>query len=213
MAKTTLTVEETRAMFQHVARSLVEAKDTLTQADKAIGDGDHGVGMARGFGAVDRLLAGQTLESVDLLLKRIGDTLLSEVGGAAGVVFATLFRGGAKSLTGQTVFDSTSLARFLTDGLQAVKDRGKCKPGDKTMIDALEPASLKAVELASSPLNESLPVICEAADQGMERTKEMVARVGKAKTLGERSLGHADPGAISVSLILRGMSEYVNQAG
>ena len=196
-------------MFIRLSRGMVESKDLLTQADKAIGDGDHGVGMARGFEAVRQKLEGQDFATVGELLKAVGTVLMMSVGGAAGAVFGTLFRGGARQLGDQHVFDSQALSLMLLDGLQAVKQRGRAKPGDKTMVDALEPAALRSEELVAVPLDESLIAVTEAARQGMERTKDMVAAVGKAKTLGERSLGHPDPGAISVYLMLKLMMEYV----
>jgi dihydroxyacetone kinase-like protein len=196
-------------MLIHLSDRMVESKDLLTQADKAIGDGDHGVGMARGFEAVRLKLEDATFAALDEMLKGVGMTLMTSVGGAAGAVFGTFFRGGAKRVGGRKVFDSESLSFMLRDGLQAVKDRGKAKPGDKTMVDALEPAALKSQELTSAPLDACLAAVTEAAREGMEATKNMVASVGKAKTLGERSLGHPDPGAVSTYLILKYMTEYV----
>jgi dihydroxyacetone kinase-like protein len=209
MERSCLSLPEAKEMFIHVSRGMVESKYLLTQVDRAIGDGDHGVGMARGFEAVERKLEGQDFATLDELLKAAGTALMMSIGGAAGAVFGTLFRGGAKQLAGQQVFDSEALSAMLFDGLQAVKRRGGAKPGDKTMVDALEPAAAKANELASIPLAESLVAVAEAARQGMESTKEMVASVGKAKTLGERSLGYPDPGAVSMHLILKLMTEYV----
>ena len=209
MGKPQLSLEETGAMFIHVSKRMVESKDLLTQADKAIGDGDHGVGMARGFDAVREELEGATFTALDDLLKAVGMALITSVGGAAGAVFGTFFRGGAKRLSAQTAFDSEALSLMLMDGLDAVKARGKARPGDKTMVDALEPAALKSQELTSAPLVESLVAVTEAAKEGMEATKDMVANVGKAKTLGRRSLGHPDPGAVSTYLILKYMTEYV----
>jgi dihydroxyacetone kinase-like protein len=209
MEKSHLSLPETKEMFIHVSRGMVEAKDLLTQADKAIGDGDHGIGMARGFEAVERKLQGQEFSALDDLLKMVGTALLMSIGGAAGAVFGTLFRGGAERLAGQQVLDSEALAAMLSEGLQAVRQRGGAKPGDKTMVDALEPAAARARDLASLPLTESLASVTEAARLGMESTKEMIASVGKAKTLGERALGHSDPGAISMHLILKLMAEYV----
>lgn len=209
MERSCLSLQEAKEMFIHVSRGMMENKDLLTQADKAIGDGDHGVGMARGFEAVEQKLEGQDFAALDGLLKAVGTALMMSIGGAAGAVFGTLFRGGAQQLAGQQVFDSEALSAMLFDGLQAVKGRGGAKPGDKTMVDALEPAAARAEELASIPLAESLVAVTEASRQGMESTKEMVASVGKAKTLGERSLGHPDPGAVSMHLILKLMTEYV----
>jgi dihydroxyacetone kinase-like protein len=209
MTKTQLSLGETQEMFIHLADRMVESKDLLTQADKAIGDGDHGVGMARGFETVRHKLEEGTFNSLEEMLKGIGMALLTSAGGAAGAVFGTFFRGGAKRLGDRVVFDSEALSFVLLDGLEAVRARGKAEPGDKTMVDALEPAALKSQELASVPLDESLAAVTEAAREGMEATKDMVAAVGKAKTLGERSLGHPDPGAVSTYLILKYMTEYV----
>ena len=154
MGRSQLNLDETQDMFIHVSDRMVESKDLLTQADKAIGDGDHGVGMARGFEAVRLKLEGATFTTLDEVLKAVGMALMTSVGGAAGAVFGTLFRGGAKRLGGREVFDSEALSFMLVDGLEAVKDRGKARPGDKTMVDALEPAASKAKELASAPLDE-----------------------------------------------------------
>ncbi len=211
MGRYQLSLQEVREMFVSLSEGMVESKDLLTQADRAIGDGDHGVGMARGFEAVRGKLKDRTFATLDELLKTVGTTLMTSVGGASGAIFGTFFRGGAKNLGGQRSFDSGTLALMLLDGLQAVKERGGARPGDKTMVDALEPAAARAEEMASAPLDESLIGVTEAARQGMERTKEMVAAVGKAKTLGERALGHPDPGAISTYLILKFMKEYVTQ--
>ena len=206
-----MTVEEARQMFIYVANKMVNSKDVLTQADKAIGDGDHGIGMARGFEAVGQKLETQSFTSIGDLFKSIGMTLMMSIGGAAGAVFGTLFRGAGKNTDDRSELDSQTLALALQDGLQAVKERGKAKPGDKTMVDALEPAVLKAAELNAAPLDEALPEITEAARLGMEKTKEMVAALGKAKPLGERSLGHADPGSLSTYLIFKYMLEFVNE--
>jgi dihydroxyacetone kinase-like protein len=211
MGKLHMTVEEARQMFIYVANKMVDSKDALTQADKAIGDGDHGIGMARGFEAVGQKLDTQSFTSMGELFKSIGTTLMMSIGGAAGAVFGTLFRGAGKNTDDQSDLDSQTLALALQDGLQAVKDRGKAKPGDKTMVDALEPAAVKSAELVAVPLDEALKDICEAARQGMEKTKEMVATLGKAKPLGTRSLGHADPGSLSTYLIFKYMLEFVSE--
>ncbi|MBD3305714.1 dihydroxyacetone kinase subunit L [candidate division KSB3 bacterium] len=212
MGKSQLSLQDVQAMIISVSKNMIESKQQLTQADKAIGDGDHGVGMARGFENVLKKVEGQEFTSIDQLFKAVGMAIMSSVGGAAGAVFGTLFRGAVKNLKDVDVLTSEIFSQMLVDGLQAVKDRGKSKPGDKTMVDALEPAAMKSQSLIAAPLDEALPAIAEAANAGMESTKDMVATVGKAKTLGQRSLGHPDPGAISTALILRFMAEYVTQA-
>lgn len=206
-----LNLEQTRDMFANVAWKMEESKDALTLADKAVGDGDHGIGMSRGFKTVGEKLA-TVPASVDELLRLIGTTLLASVGGASGALFGTFFRDGAKHLAGCTSFDASTLGRFLTDGLVAVQERGKAQPGDKSMVDALEPAARKAHELAGAGLPESLAAVAEAARQGMEQTCQMTARIGKARTLGERALGHPDPGAMSVYLIFKFMAEHVQRS-
>jgi dihydroxyacetone kinase-like protein len=203
-----LTPAEAQAMLVHVARGIEASEHELNDADRAVGDGDHGLAMARGFGAVRRELEGREPGAVDELLRAVGRTLLGSMGGASGIVFSTLFTKGA-SRVGEQELGSEALACFLADGLAGVEDRGRARPGDKTMVDALSPAAEKADELRAAPLATALPAVAAGARAGAERTTAMVARTGKARTLGERSLGHPDPGALSVSLILRFMAEYV----
>jgi dihydroxyacetone kinase-like protein len=196
-------------MFLYVAGRIQDSQDLLTQADQAIGDGDHGTGMARGFAAVQARLEASPPATVADLLKTTGMALLTSIGGASGVIFGTLFRGGARNLTGVTLFDSETLSLMLTDGLAAVQERGKANPGDKTMVDALTPAAAKAAEMTAALLDESLPAVADAARLGMEATKGMVAATGKARALGPRAIGFADPGALSMYLILDFMAQYV----
>ena len=209
MSAESLTVDEARQMFLFMARRFIESQDMLSEADRAIGDGDHGVGMARGFETVQGKLGASSYNSLGELFGAVGMALITSIGGAAGAIFGTLFRGGAKRLAGRQSFDAEALATFLQEGLVAVQARGQSNPGDKTMLDVLEPAARKATGLASQPLAEVLQALVLVAEQGMEDTRHMVARVGKAKTLGERSLGHPDPGAISMLFIIKFMAEYV----
>jgi dihydroxyacetone kinase-like protein len=204
-----LTTDEARRMFLHVAGQVIASKDELTQADQTTGDGDHGVAMARGFEAVREQLEARTDLALDELLKAIGGALISHAGGASGAVFGTLFRGGARHLADRSTFDAEALARFLDDGLHAVQERGKARLGDKTMVDALEPAARRAAELSAVPLDEALVAVADAACRAEETARALVARVGKAKTLGDRSRDHPDPGALSVRIILRAMAEFV----
>jgi dihydroxyacetone kinase-like protein len=211
MGKSELSLPEVRDMIVAVSRGMIASTDRLTQADKAIGDGDHGVGMARGFASVIEKVEGQEFTSIGHLFKTVGTAILTSAGGAAGAVFGTLFRGAAENVGDRSFLTAALFSRMLLDGLRAVEDRGQAKPGDKTMIDALEPAAVESERQSSAPFDEALTAIAEAARLGMEKTREMVAKVGKAKTLGERSLGHPDPGALSMSLILEFMAEYAAQ--
>ena len=212
MGKSQLNLQEVQEMVLHVSNRMLESKDQLTEADKAIGDGDHGIGMARGFETVLTKVEGQEFLSFDQIFKAVGMALMTSIGGAAGAIFGTFFRGGSKNLGDRDSFDSRALSCMLLDGLEAVQKRGQAKPGAKTMVDALEPAALESQNQLASSLDQALATVTEAARLGMEKTKDMVATVGKAKTLGERALGHPDPGAISMYLILKFMLEYVSNA-
>ncbi len=209
MGASRLLLPEAKAMLLYVAERMQASEPLLTQADKAVGDGDHGIGMARGFAAVQAKLTAEDPATVADLLRLTGMTLITSVGGASGPIFGTLFRGGARNLGTETVFEAGTLARLLQDGLAAVQERGKAKPGDKTMVDALAPAAATAAEMSSAPLHRALEATAEAARLGMEKTKEMVAATGKAMALGPRALGHVDPGALSTYLILKSMADYV----
>jgi dihydroxyacetone kinase-like protein len=210
MSLLSISLEETIEMLLHVSRGIVKSKDVLSQADQAIGDGDHGIGMARGFEAVETKIRGGTFSGFDDLFKSIGMTLLSSIGGAAGAVFGSFFLGAADGLAGITKLDGAALSSALSSGLEMVKKRGGGQVGDKTMIDALEPAVIVAQEIMDKPLDEIISKAVVASQEGMENTKNMIATTGKAKTLGARSLGYPDPGAISMSLIFQFADEYIS---
>lgn len=213
MQKMELSLQETREMFLYVADQLIGSKDILTEADSAIGDGDHGIGMANGFQAVKDKLNSEEFISLGEMNKAVGLALMMSIGGASGAIFGTLYQGAGKSLAEQTTFTSASLNTMLESGLEAVKKRGKAQPGDKTMVDALEPAALVSQNYCDSDLLTALEAASAAAQVGVEKTKEMVAKIGRAKSLNERSLGHADPGAISTYLQLRSMAGFVADLG
>jgi dihydroxyacetone kinase-like protein len=204
-----LTPATTREMLLAVSRHIVDSVDMLTAVDQAIGDGDHGIGMRRGFAAVLEQLQAPP-ETVEAAFKVAGTAIMSKAGGAAGAVFGTLFRSGSAALAGRDSLDAEGLAAFLQHGLEAVEKRGNSRPGMKTMLDALAPAAVAAVKAAPEGLPASARAAAAAAAAGVEATKSMIATTGKARTLGERSLGHADPGAVSMSLILEAMRDYID---
>jgi dihydroxyacetone kinase-like protein len=203
-----LTPAATRELLQAVARRVVDSVDLLTTVDQAIGDGDHGVGMRRGFAAVLELLQSQP-ETVEAAFKGAGAAIMSNAGGAAGAVFGTLFRAGSAAFAGRSSLDAEGLAGFLEQGLKAVEQRGGARPGMKTMLDALAPAAAAAAKACPEGLPAVARAAAAAAEEGVEATKSMIATTGKARTLGERSLGHPDPGAVSTSLILNAMRDYI----
>jgi phosphoenolpyruvate---glycerone phosphotransferase subunit DhaL len=201
---------DVREMLEAVCARLVESVDVLTAADQAIGDGDHGVAMRRGFAAALELLKADQSQGSEAMFKTVGSAVLSKAGGAAGAVFGTFFRSGAAALAGRQ-FGACAFALFLQRGLEGVERRGGAHPGQKTMLDALAPAAEAAAKAESEGLAAAIQSAAVAAAKGVENTKTIVATTGKAKTLGKRSLGHADPGAISVSLILEAMREYMSR--
>jgi dihydroxyacetone kinase-like protein len=187
-------------------------RDYLTQLDSAIGDGDHGTNMNRGFEAVGKALAGQNGDvPPGRLLILAGKTLVSTVGGASGPLWGSALRAAGRSLGDAESFDSLALAGALDAAIAAVVDLGAAAPGDKTMIDALGPAAeaLRNGLEGGVPLQLALAAACEAAEEGARATVPMLARKGRASYLGERSIGHQDPGATSAALILRALERAV----
>ena len=207
-----LNLAATQDMLAAVARHIVANVDMLTAVDQAIGDGDHGIGMRRGFAAVLEEMQKPAAGGVDAPFKSAGVAIMSKTGGAAGAVFGTLFRSGGTALAGRGSFDGEALSTFLQSGLEAVEKRGGSHPGQKTMLDALAPAAEAAAKAASGGLPAAVRAAAQAAAEGVEATKSMVATTGKARTLGERSLGHPDPGAVSLKLILEAMRDYIVSA-
>lgn len=209
MAVNSLSLEQVKDLFVFISSHMIESKDMLTHADQAIGDGDHGIGMARGFEAVAEKLDSGDFSSVADIFRSVGFTLLASIGGASGAIFGSFFIGASNGLKDCSELDSPAFARCLQAGLEMVKIRGKAKVGDKTMVDALEPAAQAAQANKEKSLDEITLLTSQAAESGKENTKNLIATTGKAKTLGERSLGHPDPGAISMSLILRFTHEHI----
>ena len=201
---------QVRLMLLQVADAIITAEPMLSQADRDLGDGDHGLGMARGMEAVKAQLEPMDPASVEQVLVTTGTAMMSSMGGASGALFGTLFRAGGKALTGRTVLDSEGLALFLQAALDGVMKRGGAKPGDKTMIDALAPAAEAAAKVIGKPLPEALTAVATAAEAGKDASKAMVAQFGRAKTLGDACIGFPDAGALSITVILSTMRDFAN---
>lgn len=208
-----LTAKQVSDMMITVADRMIESADELGEADRIIGDGDHGTGMARGFREVKARLEEHEERSVSEVLEAVGTALMMKVGGAAGAIFGTMFRSGAQAVSEKEEFGPAEFASFLESALAAMMSRGKASAGDKTAVDALAPAAKAAHEAAERGLAEAASRASAAASEGVENTKNMVATVGKAKTLGERTIGYPDPGALSVSIMLGGMRDYITSHG
>ena len=201
-----MNLDDTRLAMLAVCDVVLRSEELLTEADMAIGDGDHGVGMSRGFGAAKQELNDKCFDSISDCLKCVGFALISKSGGASGAIFGTFFMAASKESEGETKITHRLFERILDAGFNAVTARGGAALGDKTMLDALGPARSAASDTKS--FVEALKAASEAAAAGAESTKEMVAKHGKAKALGERALGHPDPGAITFSIIMKALADF-----
>jgi dihydroxyacetone kinase-like protein len=201
-----ISVQALSDWIREFAALITANRDLLTQLDSAIGDADHGANMDRGMTAVVAALDAQPESNAAGLLKRVGMTLVSTVGGASGPLYGTFFLRMATASGDTESLDAGSLAKALRAGLDGVVSRGKAESGDKTMYDALAPAvdALEAHLAAGESLVAALAAAAAAAQHGRDATIPMVARKGRASYLGERSVGHQDPGATSAALLLSG---------
>lgn len=200
------------AVLESLCGAMGDSIEDLTHADQAIGDGDHGLAIQRGVEAAR--LAMRALpagDDVGAVMSTFGMAMLDSMGGASGVIYGTLFRGGGRAIQGRAVFDADALATFLEGGLAAVRERGKASVGDKTLVDALQPAAEAARAVSTGSIADGLAAASAAADAGVERTRGMLATLGRARTLGDRSLGHVDPGALSLALILRAWARLAGE--
>jgi dihydroxyacetone kinase-like protein len=186
-------------------------KDYLSELDGAIGDGDHGVNMAKCFREVKKKLAASTATDMTTLFNDVGMVVLNSVGGAMGALYGTFFLKMAQESAGKNELGLGDLVRMFQTAEQGILDIGKASPGDKTLIDTLSPAvrALEQSANAEQSLAEALANFEQAAQKGMESTKDMLAKMGRASRLGERTIGHQDAGATSCYFILRSLASAV----
>jgi dihydroxyacetone kinase-like protein len=198
----------TVAAIRAVAATVAEHRVELTHLDREIGDGDHGENLSRGFTAVVTKLDSVDPTNPGAVLKLVATTLISTVGGAAGPLFGTAFLRAATSVGDAETLDGAAVAAALTAARDGVVARGKAESGDKTMVDALTPAVLAATTAADAGggVSEVLTAAAKAASAGAEATIPMQARKGRASYLGERSIGHLDPGATSTGYLLEALA-------
>ena len=210
----TLNEQKVRDLILYIADRIIENKAYLTEVDSAIGDGDHGIGMALGMQkAKDKVEAAADCGNAYALFGLAGKTMLMSMGGASGVLFGSLFLGGAKHAGPAPVLTAEDLYRMMEKSLAVIQERGKARLGDKTMVDALEPAVRAMGRTWDQGLLPMLQAAEKAAAQGVEDTKQYQARYGRAKSLMERSVGFQDAGATSIWIIIRSMREFVEQQG
>ena len=196
-----------------IAKTIIGNRDFLTDLDREIGDADHGVNMARGFQAVLEKVP-QDVPDIGAVLKKTGMTLLSTVGGASGPLYGTAYMEAGKVSMGKETLTPEDLRDMLDAAVKGVEKRGKAVQGEKTMLDALIPAleAYTAKLEAGASLLEMLDAACAAARDGVEYTKTIRATKGRASYLGDRSIGHQDPGATSALLTLEAIRDYCREA-
>ena len=204
-----LDTKQMAAIIEGMAKKIEAEKEYLTELDNEIGDGDHGINLARGFEAVEKKLPSLAGGDIGALLKGVGMQLVSTVGGASGPLYGTAFMKAGMACKGLTEIDGPAFVKAMEAAVDGIKMRGKATEGEKTMLDALCPA-LKVMQddvAAGKSLKEALQDAAQAAEKGVEYTKTINATKGRASYLGERSLDHQDPGATSSLYLLQVLAE------
>ena len=204
-----ITTEDTLRWLHQVAVVLHENREFLTQLDSPIGDADHGINMDRGFQAVIAKLPTVADMDIGSILKTVGTTLVSTVGGASGPLYGTAFLRAGLANSGKHELYEADVVGMLEAALEGIKARGKAQPGEKTMVDAFTPAleAAKEAEAQNLGLSQLLRRASDAAEKGMKATIPLLATKGRASYLGGRSIGHQDPGATSSWLILKTLAD------
>jgi phosphoenolpyruvate---glycerone phosphotransferase subunit DhaL len=214
ITETTIPSAAIVAWMSEINVAVQRHRDHLTQLDAAIGDGDHGTNMARGFGAVQATLTGQGDDLLPgQLLILCGKTLVATVGGASGPLWGTAFRHAGRAVGAATELDGPLLADALDAALAGITGLGRASVGDATIVDALDPAvrALRSAVQAGAPLSQAAGAAAGAAEDGCKATIPLQARKGRASYLGERSIGHQDPGATSTALIFRALETALSR--
>lgn len=196
--------------ISRIAERIIDNKEYLTELDREIGDADHGVNMARGFQAVLEKVP-QDSDDVGAVLKKTGMTLLSTVGGASGPLYGTAFMEAGKAVAGKERLEAADVPAILDAAIAGIQKRGKAAQGEKTMLDALIPAleTYREKLESGSDLSEAMDAACASARDGVEFTKTIRATKGRASYLGDRSIGHQDPGATSATLIMEAVRDFL----
>ena len=202
-----ISTQQLLEMLKEMSAIIQQNKDFLTELDMPIGDSDHGINLARGFLAVNEKLPTLADKDIGTVLKTVGMTLVSTVGGASGPLYGTAFMKAGAKMVGKSEVGMDDLLVMLHEAVEGIKMRGKSTTGEQTMLDAMVPA-LEAMKAAEGSAQERLAAGLAAAQDGVERTKDMIATKGRASYLGERSLGHQDPGATSFTLLFSVIAKY-----
>ncbi len=206
-----ITVDRILRFLERVNAEIAAHREELTRLDSAIGDADHGTNLHRGFSTVMERLPGLTDKDIGSILKGVGMTLVSTVGGASGPLYGTAFIRAGMALADRYELNDDDVVAALEAALEGIQARGKAQRGEKTMVDTIAPAldALKEARANGSDLVDAMRAAVTAAEEGMRSTIPMLATKGRASYLGERSIGHQDPGATSSYLIAKVMLEVL----
>ena len=208
-----ISAAQAREMMVYVADVIVESKELLCEADRNIGDGDHGIGMAAGLERCREELRAREFTDVYDVFSTSGRTMIRTMGGASGIIFGMLFYAGSRNMTSQSEIGISEFSHMFDKALAEIQAKGHAEVGDKTVVDALYPmvVSLRQSSESALPFKEALRRAYLAAEEGKEASRHYVAKVGKAKALGERAIGFPDAGAVSLSLIAKAMSDWAEK--
>ena len=208
----TINTSQMLKALESMCDTIENEKDYLSELDGAIGDGDHGVNMAKCFREVKKKLAESSAEDIGTLFKDVGMVVMNSVGGAMGALYGTFFLKLSQAGAGKSEVNIGDLVSMLQTGEQGILDIGKANPGDKTLLDTLAPAvrAIEAAQKEGKSLANALTDFEQAAQKGMESTKDMLAKMGRASRLGERTIGHQDAGATSCYFILRSLASAID---
>lgn len=199
-----MNTEKLIAVMHRIAEKIESEKDFLTELDNVIGDGDHGINLARGFGEVEKKLDALAEKEPAEVFKSVGMTLVSTVGGASGPLYGTGFMKLGMLLKGKPEIGMTDFLEAFQVAIEGIQARGKSVKGEKTMLDAMIPAkeAMESVWSETQDASKAFESGIKAAWEGVEYTKTIAATKGRASYLGERSIGHQDPGATSFTMML-----------
>jgi len=208
-----ITTDELLTMIKNIGEAIKENKEFLTDLDTAIGDSDHGINMSKGFNTVLEKLDSLADKDCGTILKTTAMTLISTVGGASGPLYGTAFLKAALVVNGKVYIDRKDTVQMFYEAIEGIKTRGKSDKGDKTMLDALIPAyeALKESIENGEEITTAFEKAEIAAKNGVEYTKTIIAKKGRASYLGERSIGHQDPGATSSYIIIRAIKDTLKE--
>lgn len=200
-------------MIKNICDATIAARDELCKLDSYVGDGDHGFTVERGFTGVRNMINKTSFENPKAVFEAVGDELADTMGGAIGLIIGGLFTGGSEAMSEIEDINTEDIYKIFSGGLEEIKTIGGAQEGDRTLIDALSPAcdAYKREMDAGADMGHCLKAAADAARSGAENTANMVAKKGRARFLNEESKGYVDAGSVTMSIIIKAMSDYINR--